>query len=149
MLQEKKSLEACYFAAQTMRTKIQYFFHELPNEAHASLTDSLLERISQINRNTNAVIVTQLSLALADLILQMTSWQKPIADLLSRFGSNEETLWPLLEILIVLPEEVNSRHLRLGANRRQQLTAAFTTDGEMVLEFLVSFWYMNVEVRQF
>lgn len=59
MLQQKRDLESCYFAAQTMRTKIQMSFHELPTEAHISLRDSLLDHISQINEHTNSVIVTQ------------------------------------------------------------------------------------------
>ena len=59
MLQEKKDLESCYFAAQTMRTKIQLFFHELPVTAHESLRDSLLVHLSQINNHTNIVIVMQ------------------------------------------------------------------------------------------
>ena len=62
MLQEKRDLESCYFAAQTMRTKIQFSFHELPTEAHNSLRDSLMEHIGQVNDATNTVIVTQVSL---------------------------------------------------------------------------------------
>lgn len=59
MLHQKRDLESCYFAAQTMRTKIQLSFHELPTEAHNSLRDSLLEHIGQVNDATNTVIVTQ------------------------------------------------------------------------------------------
>lgn len=59
MLQQKRDLESCYFAAQTMRTKIQMSFHELPAESHNSLRDSLMEHISQVNDATNTVIVTQ------------------------------------------------------------------------------------------
>lgn len=62
MLQQKRDLESCYFAAQTMRTKIQFSFHELPTEAHNSLRDSLMEHIGQVNDATNTVIVTQVSL---------------------------------------------------------------------------------------
>jgi len=54
-------MESCYFAAQTMRTKIQLSFHELPQEAYTSLRDSLMEHISQINEHTNSAIVTQVS----------------------------------------------------------------------------------------
>ncbi|XP_015607153.1 transportin-3 isoform X2 [Cephus cinctus] len=136
MLQQKRDLESCYFAAQTMRTKIQLSFHELPTEAHASLRDSLMEHISQINEHTNTVIVTQLCVALADLTLQMSSWQKPVVDLINRFGSNTSSLWPLLEVMIVLPEEVNARSLRLGANRRQQILMDLTASAETVMEFL-------------
>ncbi|XP_014226536.1 transportin-3 [Trichogramma pretiosum] len=136
MLLQKRDLESCYFAAQTMRSKIQLSFHELPASSHVSLRDSLLDHISQINKNTNPIIVTQLSLALADFILQMATWQEPVMDLLKKFGENSESLWPLLEILIVLPEEVNSRFLRLGANRRQQIIHNFHSNGDAIMLFL-------------
>lgn len=51
-------------------------------------------------------------LALADLALQMCTWEKPIVDLINRFGGSTASLWPLLEVMTVLPEEVNSRSLR-------------------------------------
>ena len=37
MLHQKVDIESCYIAAQTMRTKIQCSFHELPKESHHSL----------------------------------------------------------------------------------------------------------------
>ena len=52
-------MESCYFGAQTLRTKIQFAFHELPPEAHSSLRDSMLDHLRQINEHTNTVIVTQ------------------------------------------------------------------------------------------
>lgn len=52
-------MESCYFGAQTLRTKIQFAFHELPSEAHNSLRDSMLNHLRQINEHTNTVIVTQ------------------------------------------------------------------------------------------
>jgi transportin-3 len=61
MLHEKKDLESCYFAAQTMRTKVQLNFNELPKESHDSLRDSLMDHISQVSDQTNIVIVTQVS----------------------------------------------------------------------------------------
>jgi transportin-3 len=86
-------------------------------------------------------------LALADLILQMASWVEPVIDLIQKFGDNVASLWPLLEILTVLPEEVNSRFLRLGANRRQQITTNFTTNGNSVLEFLVNVSIINMYTK--
>lgn len=59
ILQEKKDLDSCFFAAQTMRAKIQYDFHELPAEAHTSLRDSLIGHISQIDEHTSPAIVCQ------------------------------------------------------------------------------------------
>lgn len=93
-----------------MRSKIQQSFHELPLDAHNSLRDSLLEHINQITENTNSVIVTQLCLALADLALQMTTWQGASIDLINKYS--QTNLWPLLEILMVLPEELESRSVR-------------------------------------
>lgn len=75
---------------------------------------------------------------MADLILQMTSWQEPIKDLLQKFNNTPEHLWPLLEILTVLPEEINSRHLKLNSNRREQVLKQFTCYGDLVLQHLVN-----------
>ncbi|XP_015116799.1 transportin-3 [Diachasma alloeum] len=136
MLQQKRDLESCYFAAQTMRTKIQLSFHELPTESHTSLRDSLLNHISQINEHTNSIIVTQLCVALADLALKMPSWHKPIVDVINRFGSNTSSLWPLLEIMTVLPEEAISRSNRLGANRRHNVFVELSSCADTVTEFL-------------
>ncbi|KAK9891693.1 hypothetical protein WA026_015661 [Henosepilachna vigintioctopunctata] len=134
LLHHKKDLQSCYFGAQTMRSKIQNSFHELPQEAHSSLRDSLVEHISQINESTNTVIVTQLCLALADLTLQMTSWKRAPLDLISKFS--QSNVWPLLEILTVLPEEVEGRAIRLGENRRQELLEEFRQCATTIDQFL-------------
>ena len=47
LLQRQLDVETCYFAAQTMRSKIQYSFHELPPEAHVSLRRALCFITSQ------------------------------------------------------------------------------------------------------
>ncbi|XP_043242941.1 transportin-3-like isoform X1 [Amphibalanus amphitrite] len=134
LLHDKRDLESCYFAAQTMRTKIQYSFHELPPEAHGSLRESLLEHMACITAGTSQIIVTQLCLSVADLALLMSSWLTPVEDLVARFGDSHPV--PLLEVLTVLPEEVGSRHLRLGANRRDQVTAYCTRTCPLVLNLL-------------
>ncbi|XP_066257134.1 transportin-3 [Euwallacea similis] len=135
ILHKKPDLESCYFAAQTMRTKIQKSFHELPLEVHAPLRDSLLEYISQINEGTSTIITTQLCIALSDLILQMQSWSRAPLDLINRF-SNRSYLWPLVEVLTVLPEELESKAVRLGENRRLEVLDDLKQCSPMVLEFL-------------
>ncbi|XP_017783001.1 PREDICTED: transportin-3 [Nicrophorus vespilloides] len=134
ILHHKKDLESCYFAAQTMRSKIHYYFHELPIEAHGSLRDSLMDHLSKITEGTNSIIVTQLCLALTDLILQMCSWEHAVLDLINRFS--QSNLWPLLEIFIVLPEEIESRSLRLGENRRQHVMDDLRSCAPTVNNFL-------------
>lgn len=61
MLYQKVDIECCYFAAQTLRTKIQYSFHEVPLENQISLKDSLLKHIANIDHATSPPIVTQVS----------------------------------------------------------------------------------------
>ncbi|CAH0560696.1 unnamed protein product [Brassicogethes aeneus] len=134
LLHHKRDLESCYFAAQTMRSKIQQSFHELPPEAHSSLRDSLLEHIAQINEQTNTIIVTQLCVALADLALQMPTWPRASLDLITKFSSTN--MWPLLEILTVLPEELENRSVRLGENRRLDVLNDFKSCSTTILEFL-------------
>ena len=86
-------------------------------------------------------------LALADLLLQMTSWNTPIQDLILSLGpkNNLETahLWPLLEILTVLPEELGSRTLRLGANRRSEVLKLFSASTNNILHLLVGSCYYS------
>lgn len=136
LLHKHLDLESCYFAAQTMRTKIQYFFHELPPESHPSLRDSLLGHLSRVNEDTAPVIVTQLSLAMADLALQMATWKTPVLDLITRFSSSTVHIPVLLEVLTVLPEEVNSRSMRLGANRRNEVIESFAQVCSQVTQLL-------------
>ena len=87
LLHRKVDVESCYIAAQTMRTKIQHSFHELPPESHTSLRDSLLEHVNAVTEDTNSVIVTQLCLAIADLALLMgpQGWPQAVADLTTRY----------------------------------------------------------------
>ncbi|XP_062562419.1 transportin-3 isoform X1 [Armigeres subalbatus] len=137
LLQRKHDLNSCTFAAQTMRNKIQNSFHELPEAAHESLRQSLLEHISHITLETKPVIVTQLSLALADLALLMSSWRKPVVTLLERFSNNPNMMYAVIELLTLIPEEINSRYLRLGANRRKDVLTELETDSNLVGEYLL------------
>lgn len=136
LLQQKSDLHSCYFAAQTLRLKIQTSFHELPESAHDSLRDSLLEHINHISPETNPIIVTQLCLAMANLTLIMSEWQKPIECLLEKFSSSPESMQPLIIILTFIPEEVTSRHLRLGENRRIQIQKELERYSPSVLNYL-------------
>ena len=49
---------------------------------------------------------------------------------------NSGRTWALLEILILLPEEVSSRHLRLGENRREDMTRELRQGAQIVTDFL-------------
>lgn len=60
LLQLKQDVESCYFAAQTMKMKIQTSFYELPPETHNALRDSLLTHIQNL-KDLSPIIVTQVS----------------------------------------------------------------------------------------
>lgn len=147
------NVETSYFAAQTMRTKVQYYFYELQPAQYQSLKDSLLDHLCTLHSVSNA-IVTQLCLTLADLAVQMPQWKEVVNDLCQRFGSSVERLPVLLEILTVLPEEVGSHHLRVGANRREEVTQELRASAATVLDLLTACVSQfptdtNVKIRMF
>ena len=134
ILHRKPDLESCYIAAQTMRNKIQTRFHEVPQDSRTSLRDSLIEHLLNVDEQTSSAILTQLALALADLILLMTEWNSAINETIQRLKGAKP--WVLLEVLVVLPEEVSSRLLRLGANRRNEVIEELKQNAVQVDDFL-------------
>lgn len=138
LLHQKYDLHSCCFAAQTIRNKIQNSFHELPDESHVSLRDSLMVHLSQITIETSPIIVTQLCLAIADLSLLMSKWKDPIRDLIHQLSQNEQNVWPLINILSLLPEELYSQSLRLGLNRRDEFNEQMVANSKIVHELLLA-----------
>ncbi|XP_050757296.1 transportin-3 [Gymnogyps californianus] len=137
LLQIRQDVELCYFAAQTMKMKIQTSFYELPTDSHASLRDSLLSHIQNL-KDLSPVIVTQLALAIADLALQMASWKGCVQTLVEKYSNDVTSLPFLLEILTVLPEEVHSRSLRIGANRRTEIIEDLAYYSSTVISLLMT-----------
>ncbi|KAM4747695.1 transportin-3 isoform 1-T1 [Rhinophrynus dorsalis] len=137
LLQIRQDVESCYFAAQTMKVKIQTSFYELPTDSHVSLRDSLLSHIQNL-KDLSPVIVTQLALAIADLALQMASWKGCVQTLVESYSNDVTSLPFLLEILTVLPEEVHSRSLRIGANRRAEIIEDLAYYSSTVVSLLMT-----------
>lgn len=138
MLRQKRDIQSCYFAAQTIRNKIQNSFHELPEYSHGSLRESLMNHVCQITAETELVIVTQLCLALADLALLMTEWKTPVLELIKKLSLDDKTMYPLVVTLTFIPEELNSRYLRLGSNRRENLSLELESYSKPMTEFLTT-----------
>ncbi|KAI9102434.1 armadillo-type protein [Phlyctochytrium arcticum] len=101
---ESLPLEYRLFAAQTIRQKIEYDFHQLDNTARTSLRDSLLVVCHKYQAGPRPMTV-QLSLSMADLAIQMTDWEDPVRHLIDLFGKEAGMIGVLLEFLSVLPEE--------------------------------------------
>ncbi|KAF2349369.1 Exportin-1/Importin-beta-like [Trinorchestia longiramus] len=140
LLHMKRDIRSCFFASQTLRTKIQFYFGELPPESHESFRNSMLDHLSHITDEAHQGITTQLCVAVADLALLMSSWKDPFGDLWTEFGAfgRRKNLVPLLEVLIALPEELNSRQLRLGQKRREQMEAYCKAQVPRLIELLVT-----------
>ncbi|VDM48191.1 unnamed protein product [Toxocara canis] len=140
ILAQRRDLNACYFAAQTMRQKLLHNMRELPPSSHKALHDSLMNHLSSFEcypLEKNGVIIMQLCLALSDLYLQVPEWTNFIAEILDKFTSMSEDKTPvLLNLLKVFPEEIQSRHLRVGENRRRAVNAELAHQTHAVLHFL-------------
>ncbi|OPJ87017.1 transportin-3 [Patagioenas fasciata monilis] len=79
-----------------------------------------------------------LALAIADLALQMASWKGCVQTLVEKYSNDVTSLPFLLEILTVLPEEVHSRSLRIGANRRTEIIEDLAYYSSTVVSLLMT-----------
>ena len=75
---------------------------------------------------------------MADLILLMPEWTNALSELMSKLSGCPATVPALLEVLLLLPEEVDSRHLRLGSNRRSQIKQMLSLSAPHIAQFLHS-----------
>ncbi|MCO5614511.1 hypothetical protein L7F22_068794 [Adiantum nelumboides] len=104
---QSSTLEAHYFCAQTLRTKIQRDFDDLPTSSRILLRDSVLILIKRFQHGPPSVR-TQLCLALAALAIHISAedWGKGgvMKWLKEELNSTNEGISSLLELLTVLPQ---------------------------------------------
>jgi transportin-3 len=94
-------MEMKMFAAQTLRNKMTYDLHQIPQEALSGLKDSVIGLLIQYS-DMNKPIRTQLCVALAKLSIQYLSWNNTLEEIITALQQNIPTL---LEFLKILPEE--------------------------------------------
>jgi transportin-3 len=147
--------------AQMIRSKIILSFHELPQDAVLSLHNSLMQHLKEISSDTEKIIVTQvygqsyhngvastfptillpvfsyfqLCMSVVDLSLQMNTWTNPIYSYLNQCNDIPHLI--LLEILKVFPEEVDTKSIRLGANRRNEIENELSNCARLLNDYLV------------
>jgi transportin-3 len=97
--------ETKVFAAQTFRQKIELDIQDLDTSSLAQLRDSLIQLCHTYKDSKS--ICTQLCISLADLAIQMPSWENPVQYMINSFANSPETTPLLLEFLEVLPEELS------------------------------------------
>jgi len=135
-------MEAQYFCAQTLRTKVQRDFEELPAGAAESLRDSLVSLILRFSSGASPVR-TQLCLALAAIPPHMpaTSWGPGglthwLAERLTQGQSNKEGLRCLLEMLTVIPQEAGSYKDAIRPERRREYMLELRACAPSAMEML-------------
>ncbi|KAL3320791.1 Transportin-3 [Cichlidogyrus casuarinus] len=138
LLYKSRDLNSTYFAAQTLRNKIQSNFKELPVESHLVLKDSMLKHIHNINENTPTPISNQLLLAVTDLFLLMVVWKDAIQELVALLSQSSHGLMCLLIVLKFIPEELCNKTLHLGYNRKSDVIADLELNRKSVLELMSS-----------
>ena len=92
--------------------QIIYDLEQLPQEHRLPLKDTLVTALRNASAPTGAsssrAIVTQLCIAVADLLLQLPEWQNALQEMIDQLGSSPGTVAALLEFLSILPEEANT-----------------------------------------
>mmetsp|Transcript_5331 Transcript_5331/g.12828 ORF Transcript_5331/g.12828 Transcript_5331/m.12828 type:complete len:967 (-) Transcript_5331:50-2950(-) len=127
-----------FFAAQTLRTKLQFDFYELPTDSYGSLRDALLGHIDRFQAPECQPIQTMLAIAISDMMIQMdAAWPNPIASLFERWGTQPQGYATLVEVLIRLPEENMNNKLMTDTIKRYKNKEMLRLATPTVVPFLL------------
>jgi len=138
-----------FFAAQTLRTKVQFDFYELPEGSYGSLRDSLLNHIDRFRAPECQPIHTALAVALADLAIQMdNAGPDPVDLLFKRYGQNPESYPTLLEILKMLPEENMNYKLMTDTHKRKNSRERLAQTTPQVVAFLLAIQCPSAQAKR-
>jgi transportin-3 len=104
--QTQVAADAKGWAASQLKQKILFDLRQLPPSSLPGLRDAVVD-LMLAYRTGPRPIRTQLSVALADLAIQMTEWKDVLPLVGSKFGASADSIPCLLSFLRVLPEEIN------------------------------------------
>eukprot|EP00200_Dunaliella_tertiolecta_P006984 CAMPEP_0202382050 /NCGR_PEP_ID=MMETSP1127-20130417/40683_1 /ASSEMBLY_ACC=CAM_ASM_000462 /TAXON_ID=3047 /ORGANISM="Dunaliella tertiolecta, Strain CCMP1320" /LENGTH=1111 /DNA_ID=CAMNT_0048981157 /DNA_START=70 /DNA_END=3405 /DNA_ORIENTATION=+ len=145
-------VEAQYFCSQTLRTKVQRDFEELPEAAVPQLRDSLLALLLKYAKSTPATR-RQLCLALIALTVHVPAhkWDggEPIKWLASRIqGQPADLALPcLLELLTLMPQEVHNFKYAVRPERRRQHAIELTSATAHAIDMLTTCLSQPLDAR--
>ncbi|KAK9459739.1 armadillo-type protein [Lipomyces oligophaga] len=133
-------LEAKLFAAQTLRSKIIYDMHQLPDADKQQLCSSVMNLLVSY-KNGPKIIVTQLCLSLANLAIQMIQWSSPIEQVILACGNDSTSIPIILEFLKVLPEEAGDvRKIPLSDfELRERVVELLQKNSDQVMTILINY----------
>ncbi|KAG9439130.1 hypothetical protein H6P81_019295 [Aristolochia fimbriata] len=133
------NLETLIFCSQTLRSKVQRDFEELPSEAFCPLRDSLYALLKKL-ANGPAKVRTQICLAVAALAVHVSAEDWGGGGILSWLGeemnSHPEWILSFLELLTVLPQEAMSYRIAVRPERRRQFEKELISSMEIALSLL-------------
>ncbi|PKA55080.1 hypothetical protein AXF42_Ash003717 [Apostasia shenzhenica] len=133
------NLETLIFCSQTLRSKVQRDFEELPSEAFRPLRDSLYALLRKFNKGPPKVR-TQIGIGIAALAVHVSieDWgDGGIVNWISNeMRTHSEFVPGLLELLTVLPEEAFSYKIAARPDRRRQFEKELASSAENAFSLL-------------
>ncbi|KAA8542600.1 hypothetical protein F0562_023752 [Nyssa sinensis] len=138
--------ETLIFCSQTLRSKVQRDFEELPSEAFRPLRDSLNTLLKTFHKGLPKVR-TQISLAVAALAVHVPAedWGDGgiVNWLRGEMNSHPECIPSFLELLRVLPEEAFNYKIAARPDRRRQFVKELASTMEVALNILTACLNIN------
>ncbi|KAJ1438997.1 Exportin-1/Importin-beta-like [Sesbania bispinosa] len=135
------NLETLIFCSQTLRSKVQRDFEELPSTAFRPLRDSLNTLLKKFHKGPPKVR-TQISIAVAALAVHVRAedWGDGgiVKWLRDEMDSHPEYIPGFLELLTVLPEEVLNYKIAARPERRRQFEKELTSQMDVALNILTA-----------
>lgn len=96
---QQTTLELQIFASQTLRNKVTYDLSQLDDNSQYQFKESLIKLLTI---HTQKLVLTQLSVSLARLAIQLINWKNPIPEIITHLNNYPGTL---LIFFKILPEE--------------------------------------------
>ncbi|KAI4326671.1 hypothetical protein MLD38_031959 [Melastoma candidum] len=133
--------ETLIFCSQTLRSKVQRDFEELPSEAFRQLRDSLNNLLKKFHKGPPKVR-TQISIAVAALAVHVPAEDWGDGGILNwlrdEMNTHPEYIPGFLELLTVLPEEAFNYKIAARPERRRQFEKELGSQIEVALSILTA-----------
>ncbi|KAG2675749.1 hypothetical protein I3843_12G021500 [Carya illinoinensis] len=136
------NLETLIFCSQTLRTKVQRDFEELPSEAFGPLRVSLNTLLKKFHKGPPKISIAVAALA---VYVPAEDWGDGgiVNWLRDDMNSHPEYIPGFLELLTVLPEEVYNYNIAARPERRRQFEKELISQMEVALSILTACLSIN------
>lgn len=148
---DASQLETQIFCSQTLRSKVQRDFEELPSEAFRPLRDSLYTLLKKFHKGPPKVR-TQISLAVAALAVHVPAEDWGGGGIVNwirdEMNSCPDYIPSFLELLRVLPEEIFNYKIAVRPDRRRRFEHELASAMEIALGILTACLNINEFTEQ-